>query len=236
MTTEGTAPAADSAAPADKAVTEAAEDLLGTTTDAGAADKGADGKDGKEAAAPEDDSDDLLEGKVKKDEDKKEGEGDAASETDYADIKIPEGYEADKELADISFPVFKEAGLKKEQAQALVENLGPKILTHIGEKYAKQWKETQSGWAKEFKNDAEYGGKNLDASLANVARARDYLGPDFTAAIKLVGGNNHPAILKALAKVGQALGEDTPAFGKPSAKESNQLERLYPNDQPKSKE
>ena len=240
MTVENIAtPAADSpasaAAPAtdDKGVAADApaadteEDLLGETAKA---DEPAEGDD--KAGDQDGDEDDLLDGKVKKDE---EGEGDTAAPDDY-EFTIPEGYELDAELADISKPAFKEAGLTQDQAQNLVEKLGPQILTKLGEKQAAQWKAVQSAWAKEFKADPEYGGKNLDASLGNVARARDYLGPEFTASIKLLGGNNNPAVLKALAKVGKALGEDAPGFGKPAAVAKSAAERLYPNDQPKTKE
>ena len=176
------------------------------------------------------DEDDLLEGKVSKDGEDKKAAGEGAD--DYGDFKIPEGYEADAELAEMSKPIFKEANLNKEQAQTLVEKLGPQIMAKIGEKQAAAWAKQKDAWAKEAKADPEFGGKNLDASLADVAKARDFFGAEFTAAIKLVGANNHPAILKALAKVGKALSEDTPGFGKPKTTTTAE-QRLYPNDQPK---
>lgn len=201
-------------------------DLLGTGADTAA------GGEAEKPAADAGEDDDLLEGKVGKDgeEEKPAAEGDAP----VYEFKIPEGFEADAELADLSKPVFAEMKLTAEQAQGVVEKLGPQILTKIGERQAAQWKTIQKDWAKEAKADPDFGGKNLETSLSHVAKARDYLGPEFTAAVKLVGANNHPAILKALAKIGTALGEDTPGFGKPVKAASTAEQRLYPNDQPKT--
>jgi len=215
--------------------TDAADDLLG---DPKPADKPAEGKadEPKTDTPAADEGDDLLDGKVGKDGDEKqegekpEGEGEPVEYT----LTPPEGYELDKDLADAFTPVAKELKLSQEQAQGLVEKFGPQMLAQIGEKQAKQWAEVKASWAKEFKSDPEYGGKNLDASLANVARARDYFGPEFTAAVKLLGGNNNPAILKALARMGAALGEDTPGFGAPPSPAKSREQRLYPNDPPKT--
>jgi len=206
--------------------TEAADDLLGDAAGAeGAEDAGA------KKTESADDGDDLLDGKVGEEE-KPEAAADGADE--YGEFTIPEGYEADAELADISKPIFKELGLNKDQAQGLVEKLGPQILSKVGEKMAAQWKATQKQWAADAKKDADIFDASAKAVRPEVAVGRDYLGADFSAAIKQLGGNNHPAVLKALAKVGQALREDTPGFGKPAAKAKTAEQRLYPNDQPKS--
>lgn len=215
-------PAAAPDAPAGDNGSDAAdEDLLGEPAPTGEPEGSDEGK-----AGDQEEDDDLLDGKVAK------GEEQNPAPEDY-EFKIPEGYEQDAELTDAFKPVAKELGLSQDQAQGLVEKFGPQMLAKIGERQAAQWKDIQRTWANEFKNDPEYGGKNLEVSLGHVARARDFLGPDFTAAIKLTGGNNNPAILKALAKVGKALGEDEPGFGRPAAKAKTALETLYPNDQPK---
>lgn len=229
-TTAADPKAAETAATTDTAA--AAEDLLGDVkADEGAKNDADAGQGEGEGDAAQDNSDDLLEGKVAEDK----AEGDAAAAEDY-DLAPPEGYELDADLAESFKPVAKELKLSKEQAQGLVDQYGPKLMAQIGEKYAAQWKQTQQKWANEAKADPEFGGKNLEKSLADVARARDFFGPDFTAAIKLLGGNNHPAVLKALAKVGVALGEDTPGFGKPPSASTTPEQRLYPNDQPKTRE
>jgi hypothetical protein len=239
MTVENTAtPAADegktAANAADSSAASAAtaenEDLLGNDN----TDDTASNPDGEKAGDQKaDEGDDLLEGKVSEEE---EGEGESTAAPEDYEFKIPEGYELDAELADISKPAFKEAGLSQEQAQALVEKLGPQILTKLGERQAAQWKDIQKGWAKESKSDPEIFDLNTKSVRPEIAVARSYFGPEFTAAIKMLGGNNNPAVLKALAKVGKALGEDGPGFGKPNAAPKTREERLYPNDQPKTKE
>lgn len=173
------------------------------------------------------DEDDLLDGKVgAKDEN---GDAAGASDQEEYEFTIPEGYEADAELADAFKPVAKELGLSKDQAQGLVEKFAPQMLTKLGEKQATAWKTIQKQWAGEAKADAEIFDVTAKAVRPEIAVGRDYLGPEFAAAIKLLGGNNHPAVLKALAKVGKALGEDAPAFGNPAkGKKSDAAEILYP--------
>lgn len=223
-----------SAAPAVAADTQAAtktqgadaaasEDLLGEVKPA-EGDATAKGDKADDQAA--DDGDDLLEGKVAQEE------GAEATPDDYT-FTPPEGFELDEQLADAFKPVAKELKLSQDQAQGLVEKFAPQMLARFGEQQQAHWKEVQKQWAGEFKSDPEYGGKNLEASLADVARARDYFGPEFAQTIKLLGGNNHPAVLKGLAKVGKALAEDAPGFGKPVAGKPDALRELYPNDPPK---
>lgn len=228
QTTEVAAPAAD--ATVVKTPTDVADDLLGGDT-AKAADEG---KTDADAAKTETDEDDLLDGKVKAEAEKKEGEGEANPDAPSYEFKVPEGFEADAELAEISKPVFAKHKLTQEQAQGLVEELGPQILARVGERQAAAWNQVKEGWAKEAKADPEIFDAAAKAVRPEVAKGRDYLGPDFTAAIKLVGANNHPAILKALARIGAAVSEDTPGFGsQPKAKVTAE-QRLYPNDQPKT--
>jgi hypothetical protein len=202
------------------AVTTEEADLLGDvpaaeTTEAPAAD-----------APAEDDVDDLLEGKVSDAEETVD-----ATPEDYQ-FTAPEGFELDTELADAFKPVAKELKLSQDQAQGLVEKFAPKLLAQIGERQAAQWKVVQHGWAKEAKSDPAIYDAASKSVRPEIAIARDYFGPEFTAVIKMLGGSNHPVVLKGLAKLGQGLGEDTPAFGQPSKATTTKEQRLYPNDQP----
>jgi hypothetical protein len=233
-TATSTAPA-DTSAAAPPAATQtegadaaASEDLLGEVKP-DASETAA--KEGEKVDAQKDEGDDLLEGKVAEEA---KDETSAAPE-DYT-FTPPEGFELDEQLATAFKPVAKELNLSQDQAQGLVEKFAPQMLARFGEQQAEAWKNVQKEWAGEFKNDAEYGGKNLEASLASIATARDYFGAEFTAAIKLIGGNNNPAILKGLAKVGKALAEDAPGFGKPVTAEKSALQKLYPNDPPKQQQ
>jgi hypothetical protein len=231
-TEQTTATAAPAAADAvEKTTTAAVDDLLGSDTakvaDEGATDVAADAK-------AETDEDDLLDGKVKTEAEKKEGETEANPDAPVYEFKVPEGFEADAELAEISKPVFAKHKLSQEQAQGLVEELGPQILARVGERQAAAWNQVKEGWAKEAKADPEIFDAAAKAVRPEVAKGRDYLGADFTAAIKLVGANNHPAVLKALARIGAALSEDTPGFGSQPKTKVTAEQRLYPNDQPKT--
>jgi hypothetical protein len=140
----------------------------------------------------------------------KEGgdEGGEGKPTEFTDFEIPEGVSTfgDDVVAELR-GVASELGLNQEQAQKIIDRLGPKQLA------AQQHVVTTTldGWAKQTRADKEVGGVNYKSSISNMRRAvAEYATP----ALKqlLVGENtklvNHPEILRLLSRVGQSLGPD----------------------------
>ena len=87
------------------------------------------------------------------------------------------------------------------------------------------------GWKNESKSDSEYGQDKFDASIETASKALDTFGDDSLLEIlETTGLGNHPAMVRFVVKVGQALSEDNPMSGHGSgqAKEVPVEDILYP--------
>jgi hypothetical protein len=156
--------------------------------------------------------------------------------------------EIDTELLGEATPVLKELGLTNEQAN----KLAPFIVKAQERAFAKQaddFAAVKADWAKEAAADPEIGGKHWKATQANAARALDHFVGPMTVkgedgkdvpnpTRKLLdesGLGNHKDLIRAFAKVGEAMGEDG-TFARsdtaPVAKKGRE-EVLYPDDVPK---
>lgn len=202
--------------------------LIGSAGADGKGDDAGDGKDGDDApAVPE--KYELKPIKV--------GEGDDAAEV-----------EIDAALLETATPVLKEAGVTQEQAEKLAP-LALEIEKRVMARNEEAFAGVKADWAKATKDDPEIGGKNLPATMANVARALDHFGEpsvkdkdgnetnEFRRMLNETGIGNHPALVRMFAKIGAAAGEDGAlARGdKGAAVKKSPEEVLYPNDVPKEK-
>jgi hypothetical protein len=175
--------------------------------------------------------------------------GEAAAETEAAEAAkpdVPEAYElaapegmtlnpADIEVAT---PVFKELGLNNEQANKLIpvaaafakrigDDLNNQILTQVSAE-RKQWLDSS-------KADPEIGGANWDKTIATGAMALDKLGytagTPFRTLLNDSGLGNHPEMIRAFKRIGDAIGEDASfvrADNTGSVKKTD-AELFYPN-------
>lgn len=148
-----------------------------------------------------------------------EGEGAAAALTGevpeaYA-VTAPEGVTLDPKAMEIFDPVFRKLTLTNEGAQELV-NAAPAFVSHIRDQVAggvvADVVAARKAWADEAAADPEIGGAKFEESKALAAKAFDRLGfaPDgkFRAFLKDSGLGNHPEMIRAMVKMGRAIGED----------------------------
>lgn len=120
------------------------------------------------------------------------------------EFKMPEGVELDKALADEFTPLAKEAGLKPEQAQKMVD-----LYAKAQQKQAEAYAEAQAKWVDEVKGDKEIGGEKLPETLANAKRALDFIGdPALKELLNSTGFGNHPVLVRAFNKIGKQLAPD----------------------------
>lgn len=177
--------------------------------------------DGKPEGKPEDDKSDDPANKVPED-------------GKYA-LKMPEGIELDADLAEALGPEFKDLGLTNAQAQKLVD----KYVSAIQAKEAKRgeaWAQTINKWADDAKADNEIGGTKWDGTVSNARRAVERFGtPELREYLNASGGGNHPELIRFMAKVGAAIGEDQPAGGGSggASRPADPAHVLFPNDAPK---
>lgn len=171
-----------------------------------------------------------------------DGSGQSSSEDDKspvadAEIKIdlPEGVEVDEKLLD-SFKEFAgENSLDSESASKLATWFASQqeAATKGQVEAAQQQSEK---WGEELKTDPDFGGEQYSANV-NFARqgVMETGGQPLADLLDQYGLGNHPVMVKAFARVGQANAEDnssavTAKGGTPSREE--QLNKLYPTSAP----
>lgn len=150
-------------------------------------------------------------------------------------LTMPEGVEVDQELLDALGPEFKELGLTNAQAQKLADKFIASQQAKV-EVQASRWSETITKWADDAKADKEIGGDNWDASVASAQRAMKQFGtPALREYLNASGGGNHPEVIRAFAKVGSMIKEDSPAGSgaEGSGKPADPAHIMFPSDAPK---
>lgn len=193
-----------------------------------AGDAAAGGADGQSAAAGGDAGDDdatALGGAAKKDGESEGGaddggkkDGDGAAEhvvPEAYELTAPEGMTIDTDLLEEATPIFKEAGLSNDQANAILpvaKSLMEKTQNATVQSMIDAGNQQRKAWLDEAKADAEIGGNKWDASLHSAAKALDALGhPEgspFRTALNETGFGNHPEFIRIFAGLGERIGED----------------------------
>lgn len=140
-----------------------------------------------------------------------DGDGDSGESNapeSYEDFDIPEGVTTFSEPVVAALgEVASELGLSQEQAQKVIDKIGPAQL----EAQTSVVNNANDSWVKASRADKEVGGENYAPSLKNARRAIDrFATPEFR---KLLTGKatrlaNHPEMLRFLARVGNATSTD----------------------------
>lgn len=146
-----------------------------------------------------------------------EAEGTKVEVPETYELATPEGFEKlDEEAVNAATPVFKELGLSNEQANKLIPVVGAyakRIVEQRDQQLLGTILEQRKDWLEAAKKDPEIGGSNWDASLGAGAKALDQLGfpkgSPLRVALNESGFGNHPELIRFMAKVGKAIGEDS---------------------------
>ena len=221
---------------------------------AGDAGGDAGGADGGDAGAAGDDGDDAtaLGGAKKADEgagasegegaDEGKGEGEGAAQhvvPEAYELTAPEGLTIDADLLAEATPIFKEAGLSNDQAQAILpaaKSLMEKTQQATIQSMIDGGNQQRKAWLDAAKADEQIGGAKWDASLGSAAKALDALGhpegSEFRTALNETGFGNHPEMIRIFARLGQMVGEDGDFVRADAGAPVNEpaWKRLYPND------
>ena len=125
------------------------------------------------------------------------------------DFKLPEGAQADAETLDGFKALAGELKLPADKAQAVVD-LGMKLLEKQTAAIQEQWAEQRKGWVDEIKSDPDFGGKQFDKTVEGAHRVlRQYGDKQTVEAIRELGLDSHPGLVKLLARVARATSEDS---------------------------
>lgn len=152
-------------------------------------------------------------------------------------LKLPEGM--DEKAAEPHLAIFKKHGLKSEAAQEIFDH----VLKHASDsrsafekEISSNWANTQKQWLEQAQKDPEIGGEKFKASVAAADRFVMRFGGAELAEVMIKSGlGRNVTVLKALAKAGAAITEDSihgtvetgGKGGEPS--EKDRLKAEFPN-------
>jgi hypothetical protein len=153
------------------------------------------------------------------------------------EIAVPEGVKVDQPMLDAFTAFAKENKLTSESASAAVKWFADQQTAQVkamADAHEKQGDE----WLKSLKADPDFGGNHWESTVADSQRAMvQFDGTDgaLRALLSEYGLGNHPALVKAFARIGRAIKEDnsgrsTGGGGKPVSKEEK-LAKMYPKSQ-----
>lgn len=196
---------------------------------------------------PDDSDDTALGGSKKPDADPDKpadapadpGETPAHVVPEAYELTAPEGLTIDADLLAEATPIFKEAGLSNDQAQAILpaaKSLMEKTQQATVQSLIDGGNQQRKVWLDAAKADEQIGGNKWDASLASSAKALDALGhpegSDFRKALNETGFGNHPEMIRIFARLGEMVGEDGDFVRADAGAPVNvpAYKRLYPND------
>ncbi|WP_176608494.1 peptidase [Klebsiella pneumoniae] len=166
------------------------------------------------------------------------GEGEQGDKNKTPDLKAPEKYEftapegteLDSKAVELFEPVARELGLSNDQAQKLA-GLWPQLQEQIQNRQAESWGQQVEQWAADTKADKEIGGDKLTVSVGHAQKALDtFASKEFREFLDSTGLGNHPEMVRAFAKVGKLMSEDSFVTGQGNGSPKNDLvEAFYPS-------
>jgi len=120
--------------------------------------------------------------------------------------RLPEGHEIDKQVLDAYSEAARDLDLPQDKAQKMLD----KVMPTLHERALEQQEQQRDKWAKEAREDADFGGDKLEENLGVAKKALDQFGSDGLRDLleSSAGLGNHPEVIRFMVKVGQALSED----------------------------
>lgn len=144
------------------------------------------------------------------------------------ELKLPEGFDADKAALEGFKATASELGLDTAKAQKLFDQYVA-IEKARGEAAEKAFAEQDAKWAAAVQADPDIGGEKLKTTVTEVRAALNWLGPGVGQLIKAAGLGNNPDVVKAFVKLGRGLADDsikgtsTPGAGQPPKKSDAEI-------------
>jgi hypothetical protein len=133
--------------------------------------------------------------------------GEAKPTEQSYEIKAPEGVELNQETLGQFTTIAKELGLKPADAQRVAD-----LAIKQEQARAEAWQAQVQDWATAVQADPVLG---KPEALAAARKVIDKFGDDeLKAVLNTTGYGNHPALVRLMHKVGQAMSEDTFTAGR----------------------
>lgn len=147
----------------------------------------------------------------------------------YEDFNLPEGMSVEDSTLQSFLPLAKELNLDQGQAQKLVDYEAGRVQEMINTQ-EQVWSDLRQEWRTAVKSDKEIGGPAFDESLAaSKTFLRKYGTPELMEALNSTGMGDHPEFIRAFARAGKAMKEDSLSMGTATEVKLSPEEILYPN-------
>jgi hypothetical protein len=125
------------------------------------------------------------------------------------ELKFEEGLKLDEQF----LGSYKDAAGKLKLSQEQAQGIANAYASHVKAQNAadaKAFEETKAGWSKAIAADPELGGAKAEATKKDLARGIAILGGEEVAKLlKATGLEGHPAVVRAFARAGRAIREDS---------------------------
>lgn len=143
------------------------------------------------------------------------------------DFNFSDGYNVDTETLGKFTELAKGLDLTQEDAQKVMD-LAVENMANAQKIQEQAWLKQREEWAKDIKADKDFGGEKFNETMERAKRSiANFFGEDVLTFLDATGYGDHPGLLKGLAKIDMAVGEDKIVDGKPSEQMKSQAERLY---------
>lgn len=143
------------------------------------------------------------------------------------ELVAPEGMEIDAAVLGKFEPVFKELNLSNESAQKLA-NLYAEMKAEEMKDFGVKLQEQVTSWEGELASDAEVGGKNFGDTVRHAQSAVARFGtPELKQFLARSGTGSHPELVRAFARIGKAMAEDSFITGPSSAAPEDKARRIF---------
>lgn len=145
------------------------------------------------------------------------------------EFKLPEGVSLDDEVSKQFEAVVRENKLPAEKAQALLDLATKQILGQQAEA-VQRWTEQRQSWVQELQRDQEFGGGRFNETITRAQRSLAKFGsPALKDFLDKSGYGDNSELIKLLAKVDRALGEDKLVDGGNAGETVDVASLLYPS-------
>lgn len=153
------------------------------------------------------------------------------AQTETYELTAPEGFPIPTENLSSFSAKCKELGLSKKQAEGML-SWHQSFHGDVSKAMQQQEAAMLGNWSHEMAGDPEFGGTHMRQTVADARKALDAFDTDGTLRALLRDSNYqyNPSVIRAVARVGRAMGEhDFLGQSGQGAKETPLEERLYPN-------
>lgn len=143
------------------------------------------------------------------------------------ELKAPEGMELDTEMLGKFEPAFKELNLSNEQAQKLTD-IYAAMKAEEAKDFGVKLQEQITSWEGELAADTEMGGKNFSDTVRHAQSAIARFGsPELKQFLARSGSGSHPELVRAFARIGKSMAEDSFLTGPSSASPEDKARRIF---------